>query len=200
MGVMNELINPGVVGSLERILAAASPGHRFPQLAGTAGQLDGLSLRERTDLLSGAMLTDLPGGYPAAAAVFRRALQDPEFTGWMIWPVSEAAATLALARRGPADFEDCLSLLAELTPRLTGEFAIRRLLGSDLDRALTVIQHWTTTRTGRSAGSPARVPGRTCRGLSGYPGSRRGRQQPCRSWTPCTATRSRMSGDRWPTT
>src|SRR6478752_1751655 len=139
MGGMNELINPGVVGSLERILAAAAPGLRFPHLAGTAGRLDALSLRERS-----ALLADLPGGYAEAASVVRRALEDPAFTGWMIWPVSESAATLALAHRDPGDFEDCLALLAELTPRLTGEFAIRRLLAADLDRALGVIQAWTS--------------------------------------------------------
>ncbi|MEO3934441.1 DNA alkylation repair protein [Micrococcaceae bacterium Sec7.4] len=144
MGVMNELINPRVVGSLERILAEASPGLRFPHLAETAGQLDRLSLRERTDLLSSAMLTDLSGDYAGAAALFRLALEDPDFTGWMIWPVSETAATLALAGTGPGDFEDCLSLLAELTPRLTGEFAIRRILAADLNRALAVIQGWTS--------------------------------------------------------
>ena len=180
MGAMNELINPGVVGSLERILAAASPGRRFPQLAGTAGQLDGLGLRGRTDLLSAAMLTGLPGDYPAAAAVFRRALKDPDFTGWMIWPVSESAATLALARRVPGDFEDCLSLLAELTPRLTGEFAIRRLLDADLDLALAVIQRWTThpdwqVRRLASEGTRAylpwaiRVPGLTARPAATLP-------------------------------
>lgn len=143
MGVMNELINPGVVGSLERILAAASPGSRFTHLAGAAGRVDGLSLRERTDLLSRALLADLPGNYAGTAPIFRRALDDPDFTGWMIWPVTETAATLALASTEPGDFEDCLALLAELTPRLTAEFAIRRLLAADLDRALAVIQGWT---------------------------------------------------------
>ncbi len=144
MGVMNELINPGVVRSLERILAAAAPGHSLTRLAATAGALDELSLRERTDLLSRALLADLPGNYSGAAAIFRRALDDPDFTGWMIWPVTETAATLALARKETGDFEDCLALLAELTPRLTSEFAIRRLLAADLDRALAVIQGWTS--------------------------------------------------------
>ena len=62
----------------------------------------------------------------------------------MIWPVTETAATLALDRKETGDFEDCLALLAELTPRLTAEFAIRRLLAADLDRALAVIQGWTS--------------------------------------------------------
>jgi 3-methyladenine DNA glycosylase AlkC len=141
---MNELINPRVVSTLERILAAASPGSDFPHLAGTAGQLADLGLRERTDLLSRALLADLPGNYAGTAAIFRRSLADPDFTGWMIWPVTETAATLALASPEPSDVEDCLSLLAELTPRLTAEFAIRRILAADLDRALAVIQGWTS--------------------------------------------------------
>lgn len=143
MGVMNELINPDVVRSLERILAEAAPGSSYPELAGAAGELGPLSLRERTDLLSRALLAGLPGNYVGAAAIIRRALEDPDFSGWMIWPVTEAAATLALDSPEPHDFEDCLALLAELTPRLTGEFAIRRLLAADPDRALAVIEGWT---------------------------------------------------------
>lgn len=141
---MNELLNPAAVGSLGGILAAASPGTAWTQLSIAAGQLDGLSLRQRTDLLSEALLADLPRNYPTAAGTFRRALDDPAFTGWMIWPVSETAVTLALATRAEIDFADCLGLLAELTPRLTGEFAIRRLLAADLDRALEIIQAWTS--------------------------------------------------------
>lgn len=144
MGVMNELINPRVVGSLGRILAAAAPDGRFTRVAGAAEHLEGLGLRERTDLLSRALLADLPGDYAGTASVFRRALDDPDFTGWMIWPVTEAAATRALDSGGPDDFEDCLALLARLTPRLTAEFAIRRLLAADLDRALAVVRSWTS--------------------------------------------------------
>lgn len=144
MGAMNELINPAVVGSLGRSLAAVSPGSNWPHLAVAAGGLDGLSLRQRTDLVSEALLADLPRDYPAAAAAFRRALARPDFTGWMIWPVSESAVTLALASPAAVDFADCLLLLTELTPRLTGEFAIRRLLAADLDRALEAIQGWTS--------------------------------------------------------
>lgn len=94
-----------------------------------------------------AILEDIgsvPGaGYPTAAGSFREALRVPEFTGWILWPVSEAAAALAVASGSGDDFDDGLALLAELTPRLTGEFAIRRLLGHDLDRALKAVLGWT---------------------------------------------------------
>lgn len=144
MGAMNELISPAVLGSLGQALAAASPGSRWPRLAGAAGRLAGLSLRQRTDLVSEALLADLPPDYATAAGVFRSALDSPGFSGWMIWPVTEAAVTLALDSEAPDAFEDCLQLLAELTPRLTGEFAIRRLLATDLDRALRVVTGWTS--------------------------------------------------------
>jgi 3-methyladenine DNA glycosylase AlkC len=57
--------------------------------------------------------------------------------------VTETVTTLALASPDTGAFEDGLALLAELTPRLTSEFAIRRFLIADLDRALQVVQTWT---------------------------------------------------------
>jgi 3-methyladenine DNA glycosylase AlkC len=100
--------------------------------------------------VSQALLTDLHQGpepeYTTAAQVFRSALHFPGFTGWILWPVSEAAVALALDSGSARDFDDCLVLLAEVTPRLTGEFAIRRLLAHDPDRALKTIQAWTAHR------------------------------------------------------
>jgi len=147
MGAMNELINRQGVESLADILATAAPGTVWPNLAVAATTLDELSLRGRTDSVSGALLHDLqriPGsGYTTAAGIFRGALENPAFTGWILWPVSEAAVTLALESGSVPDFEDCLALLAELTPRLTGEFAIRRLLAHHPEAALEAILQWT---------------------------------------------------------
>ncbi|UZX04551.1 DNA alkylation repair protein [Arthrobacter sp. CDRTa11] len=148
MGVMNELINAQGVESLAELLAEASPGKDWEHLAGAAAGLSPLGLRERTDHVSHALLEDLrqlpQPGYPTAARIFRSALRRPAFTGWVLWPVSEAAVTLALESGSDQDFDDCLALLAELTPRLTGEFAVRRLLARDQDRALRTIRHWTS--------------------------------------------------------
>lgn len=144
---MNELINRQGVTALADVLAMAAPGTDWPALAVAATTLDGLSLRERTDNVSGALLNDLQllpdAGYAAAAGIFRRALDHPGFTGWILWPASEAAVTLALESGARADFNDCLALLAGLTPRLTGEFAIRRLLAHDPEAALQAILEWT---------------------------------------------------------
>ncbi|MEU1597919.1 DNA alkylation repair protein [Streptomyces sp. NPDC005708] len=108
----------------------------------STARLDGLALRERSDLLRDALLKDLPDGYPPAEAVVRAALKDPEFTGWMIWPVTEAVVSRALEASEPDAFESALALLADLTPRLTAEFAIRRALLADLERALKVVAQW----------------------------------------------------------
>ncbi|MFF1381956.1 DNA alkylation repair protein [Arthrobacter sp. NPDC058288] len=148
MGAMNELIDHAAVDRLVRVLTDTASGGAWSNASSAGASLRNLSLRERTDHVSRGLLADLaaaggPGDYPTAARVFRGALRDPGFTGWTLWPVTETAVTLALESSASADFEDCLQLLAELTPRLTGEFAIRRLLAADLDRALAVVLTWT---------------------------------------------------------
>lgn len=148
MGAMNELIDAPAVNSAAAILTESAPSVRWDRTAAAAPLLGDLNLRARTDLVAQALLEDIgkvPGaGYPTAAGSFRAALQLPEFTGWILWPVSEAAAALAVASGSREDFDDALALLAELTPRLTSEFAIRRLLNHDLDRALAAILAWTS--------------------------------------------------------
>jgi len=148
MGTMNELLNAAAVTALNNQLEAAAPGTAWTALVAARTGVDGLSLRARSDLISAALISDLPDDYRTVAAVFRRALAGASdspagFTGWMIWPVSETVTTLALASTDPDAFDDGLALLAELTPRLTAEFAIRRFLEADLDRALAAVRTWT---------------------------------------------------------
>jgi 3-methyladenine DNA glycosylase AlkC len=153
---MNELLNAAAVNTLRSHLEAVAPDVEWVRLRGAATGVDGLSLRARSDLVSAALLADFPDAYnyTTVAALFRRALageyggepaQIPagSFSGWMIWPVTETVTTLALADGSPQAFDDGLGLLAELTPRLTAEFAIRRFLEADLDRALAMILGWT---------------------------------------------------------
>lgn len=139
---MDDLLGPAEVNALHRSLAAAAGVPGLEGLLAAIPELDALSLRGRTDLLAGRLTRAYPA-YGQAAAAFRDALTDPEFKGWMMWPVTESAVTLALSGGSVRDFDDVLDLLAALTPRLTSEFAIRRLLAADLDRALARIQGWT---------------------------------------------------------
>jgi 3-methyladenine DNA glycosylase AlkC len=151
MGTMNELINAAVVESLRQQLDAATGAElpdaarpTWPHTLRAAEGVDGLNLRARSDLVSAALIADLPDDFPTVARIVRRALESPRFTGWMMWPVTETVTTSALGSERPDAFDDGLRLLAELTPRLTGEFAIRRFLAADLDRSLETVMTWTT--------------------------------------------------------
>jgi 3-methyladenine DNA glycosylase AlkC len=138
---MNELINEGAVLGLAEHLEQAGGGQLASVRASAVG-LDDLSLRERSDRVSAAIIGDL-GDYNTVQRVVRGALRSPTLRGWTMWPVGEAVTTTALVDGGV--FEDALALQAELTPRLTSEFAIRRLLAADLDRALKVVGTWTSS-------------------------------------------------------
>ncbi|WP_329455175.1 DNA alkylation repair protein [Streptomyces sp. NBC_01497] len=145
MPFADELIGQHTVQSLTRAIRSAAPDADLTALRAAPGHLDALSLRERADLLRDALLADLPGDYAALARTVRIARDGaPDFTGWLIWPVTSALATRAVQEADGASFDDAMKLLASLTGRLSSEFAIRTLLRHDLDRALGVIAgDWT---------------------------------------------------------
>ncbi|MGW6443479.1 DNA alkylation repair protein [Lentzea sp. NPDC055074] len=139
----DELLGRSAVTSLVQAIQLAAPDADLRALRAAPKQIAPLPLRERADLLRDALLADLPGGYAVLARTVRTARDHaPQFTGWLIWPVTSALATLAVQEDTDA-FDDAMALLADLTRRLTAEFAIRTLLRHDLDRALGVIGGWT---------------------------------------------------------
>ncbi|WP_149181266.1 DNA alkylation repair protein [Streptomyces sp. TRM49041] len=137
MPTADELLGADTVAGLARCLTRAN-GTPAEETRRRAGRLDGLGFSERVTAVRDAVLADLPTAYPDFARVLRAALDDPEFTGWMTFPVTEAVAV-----RGLDAFEPALALLAELTPRLTAETAIRPFLRADLERALRTVTEWT---------------------------------------------------------
>ncbi|GIE77332.1 hypothetical protein Aph02nite_32820 [Actinoplanes philippinensis] len=144
MPTADELIGPRTVASLLSAVRTAVPGADLAALRAAESRIGPLSLRERADLLRDALLTDLPGDYADLDRAVRRACDlAPEFTGWLIWPVTGAVATRAVEDGGTEAFDAAMALLAELTGRLTAEFAIRALLRHDLDRALGIVAGWT---------------------------------------------------------
>jgi 3-methyladenine DNA glycosylase AlkC len=144
MPFADELVNGRTAQSLTRAVRVALPGADLAALRAAAPHLDPLTLRERADLLRDALLADVPGDYAELARVVRAARDGvPEFGGWLIWPVTSAVATKAVAEGTDATFDDAMALLAELTGLLTSEFALRILLRHDLDRALGIVAGWT---------------------------------------------------------
>jgi len=142
MPLAEELINEETAKALTNAIKKAAPGTRVSALRAASAELGPLPLRARADLLRDALLADVPGDFVTLAAVVRGAAG---LDGWMIWPVSTAVAERAVADGSSAAFDDAMALLAELTGRLTAEFAIRTLLRQDLDRAMPIIQAWTTS-------------------------------------------------------
>lgn len=141
----DELISASTVRTLTRAIGAAAPEATLTQLRAAEDRLNGLALRERSDLLRDALLADLPGDYADLARTLRAALGEAGFTGWLIWPVTSAVAAKAVWANTPAAFDDAMALLAELTGRLTSEFAIRTLLRHDADRGLAIVGAWTVS-------------------------------------------------------
>lgn len=141
MGAMDELIDAPAVGRLGRVLS--QHGATPVRLRDAERAVDGKKLRQRVDIVRDALLADLPPAYGETAALLRAAFDDPEFTGWTLWPVSEAVVARALASGLDRDFDDAMEVLAVLTTRLTGEFAIRAMLDARLDRALEIARRWT---------------------------------------------------------
>lgn len=141
---MDELVDRSVVQRLGRLV------HQHDveptALAGAAAAVAGHTLRQRVDLVRDALLSDLPADYRATASVVRAAFADEDFTGWMLWPVSEAVVDRALASGSVEDFDDAMAVLALVTTRLTGEFAVRAMLDARLERALDIMQGWTSNQ------------------------------------------------------
>ncbi|GAB2669550.1 hypothetical protein GCM10027271_31980 [Saccharopolyspora gloriosae] len=144
MPFAEELIGARTVQELTAALRVVLPDAELPAVRAAGPALPPLALRERSDLLRDALLADLPDGYDEFADVVRAAARRaPTFTGWLIWPVTAAVAARAIRDDAAAAFDDAVALLAELTDRLSSEFALRSLLNHDLDRALAVISGWT---------------------------------------------------------
>ena len=158
MPTADELLGPAAVRALITTVERAS-GRKLAAVRKVV--LADLGLSDRARALAVALLADLPGTSSDLHATLRQALGDSRFTGWLIWPASEAVAIRAVDADG--EFEDGLALLAEMTPRLTGEFAIRTFLNADLDRTLTVVRRWTDhpdehVRRLATEGTRARLP------------------------------------------
>lgn len=142
MGTMDELINPTVISALSRSLKTAALDFEPHALSKATRQVGTHRLRDRVDIVRDALLADAPGEYLQLEQLVRSALEQPSFTGWMIWPVTEAVTTRALASGTAADFDAAMDLLASLTLRLSSEFAIRDLLNARPERALSKMTAW----------------------------------------------------------
>ncbi|MGL4305094.1 MAG: DNA alkylation repair protein [Mycobacteriaceae bacterium] len=140
MPFADELLSRSTVTELAAILQGAQAGLSVPTLNSINGTLSG-TLKQRREAITEALLADLPQDFLVLQSLITKALENNSFTGWMIWPVTEAVAEHAVAFSDKT-FEQGLELLATLTPRLTSEFALRSFLIADTSRTLQVVHSW----------------------------------------------------------
>lgn len=145
MPFADELLGADAVRGLVTVLETARPGTPAVTVRASADSLAPLALRDRAHLVKDAILADVPGTVDDLAVVVRRCLDDDGFTGWMVWPVTEAVSARAVSEGSGPALDTALDLQAELTGRLTAEFALRPLLSSDLDRSLAAALRWTAS-------------------------------------------------------
>ncbi|WP_053385410.1 hypothetical protein [Leucobacter celer] len=143
MSMTDELLGREAAATLLEALGDAAPGNPLPATRSAASRLDALTLSGRARALAQGILEDIPGGRGALTGVVRSALQRPGFEGWLLWPVGLSVARRAVHEDSRVAFDDAMSVLRELTPRFTSEFAIRPMLLHDLDRALGSMTEWT---------------------------------------------------------
>ncbi|WP_029067993.1 DNA alkylation repair protein [Jonesia quinghaiensis] len=147
MPFADELLGREAAATLVDVLATVAPERDLAAVRAAADALDGLALRERSDLLRDALLTTFPDSYRDLATVARAAHAHTDaFAGWLIWPVTSAVAVRAVDDGSPQVFDDAMDVLAVLTGRLTSEFAIRTLLLRDWERAMGIVQGWVSSQ------------------------------------------------------
>lgn len=144
MPFADELLGAPAVTALAGCLAVA--GQSSSATRASAEVFDGMALKERSDLVRDALLEDLPGGYPEFVRAINALVAQPECSGWMVWPITEAVAARAAGAGSAKAFDTGLGLLKKLTSRLTAEFALRTMLIADLDRTLAAATKWTAAK------------------------------------------------------
>jgi 3-methyladenine DNA glycosylase AlkC len=94
------------------------PARRFTR--GLAEALEPMELLARSQELAKRLVATLPTPFAAASDVLYRALDSPNFTGWIVLPCGGF-----VARAGRDQPEAALPLLAAMTGRWSSEFAVR---------------------------------------------------------------------------
>jgi len=146
------LIDAAAVSAAASHLARARPGFDAAGFVtqATAG-LGALELKARAMHVARALEATLPANFADAAAAIQAALApapagedlsalrggDAGLAGWVLWPVGEF-----VVRRGMAEPERALALLAELTQRFTAEFAIRPFIVAHPELSFATLARW----------------------------------------------------------
>ena len=117
------------------LISDANPSEPLTSLRAAQGNLGPKGIHERIALISAALRGDIE---PSLDVTAMSLLESKDFTGWMTLAVSDALVT----RENP-DLDTTLELLRRFTPRLSSEFAMRKLIASNQDDVWPTIVRWT---------------------------------------------------------
>ncbi|WP_338425239.1 DNA alkylation repair protein [Sphingopyxis kveilinensis] len=156
--LLKNLLGPQAIATIADAAATASPRFDRPTFVQAASDgLDALSIMERVRHIADALHSTLPDDYGATLDTLRA--MAPRLTHGF----QAIAITEVVARHGLDDFDHSMAALADLTRFGSAEFAIRPFLAADADRALGIMEGWTTNddehvRRLASEGARPRLP------------------------------------------
>jgi 3-methyladenine DNA glycosylase AlkC len=159
---LKNLLHPALVETMADRIAghsAAFDKARFVDHA--THDMQQLELMQRATQIRDALGETLPDDFEQAAGILSASLPQSGragLTGWALLPVSQFVAL-----KGLGHFDLSLALLKQLTPHFTAEFGIRPFIHAEQDRALAMINRWTTdtnhhVRRLASEGTGPRLP------------------------------------------
>ena len=131
-------ISPRAIKGLARDLKWAWP--EFPVEEFSAGATTGLAdleMKGRVVHVADALAATLPGDFTESAGILEKALERPDFDGWIIYPVDDY-----VARYGIDHPEVALPLIAGLTSRWSCEFAIRPFIELHPELTFEYFDRW----------------------------------------------------------
>lgn len=147
---LKDYFGPDLAHELAARLQAVYPALDAPAFTGQIiPQLAALELKGRVHLIAATLHAHLPADYPAALAVLHGIL-GPELPGetgmfeqgFFLMPVAAFVETYGPDQ--PAQFEQSMHMLSELTKRHTAEFAIRPFLLRDPERTFARLHQWAS--------------------------------------------------------
>ena len=164
MEPFKNLFSRELIAGMGRELAAREP--RFDRdgfVAAASAGLEELELKARAAQIAHALERHLPADFADACALMLASLAPVEgegagLRGWAVMPMADVVAA-----RGLGDFDRAMGVLAEMTKRLSAEFAVRPLILHDPGRALGWLHAWAgnpdeAVRRLASEGSRPRLP------------------------------------------
>lgn len=136
MPPFKDAVDAAAVGRLAAALGSGIDGEAF--VAEAVAGLDELELKARVAHVARALGRHLPSDFLVAAAVVERTVPAGDLGMWEVWPVTDWVAAAGLDHP-----EAALALLARLTSKASGEFAVRPFIDRYPALAYEVFTAWT---------------------------------------------------------